>query len=220
MFAFVAASGVVLAAYYALRLYQRTMHGRKPERVESRDLGLRDGLVLAPLVACIVALAFYPQLILQRTDDSADGGGGRRERSDTRLGLGAPRTAMTFNAPDIDYAGLSPIIALTAGICVVLLAGVFDRLKSAVPLLTLTTLGAAAGLFIWQWGERKDLVAGALRLDELAVAVALIAIFAAAVTVLLSIREPAVEQARERRVPHPAARLGARDGACWPRPRT
>ncbi len=71
VFAFVAASGIVLSAYYALRLYQRTMHGQKPDRVESRDLGLRDGLVLAPLVACIVALAFYPQLILHRTDDSA-----------------------------------------------------------------------------------------------------------------------------------------------------
>jgi NADH-quinone oxidoreductase subunit N len=102
---------------------------------------------------------------------------------------------MSFNAPEIDYAGISPIIALTAGICVVLIAGVFDRVKAAVPLLTLTTLGAAAGLNIWQWGEREDLVAGALRLDELAVAVALIAILAATVTVLLSIGEPAVEQA-------------------------
>src|SRR5213594_1345252 len=103
---------------------------------------------------------------------------------------------MSFQAPTIDYAGLSPIIALTAGICVVLIAGVAGRAQRAVPLLTLTTLGTAAGLLIWQWGEREDLVAGALRLDELAVAVALIAIFAAAVTVLLSIREPAVEQAR------------------------
>jgi NADH-quinone oxidoreductase subunit M len=71
VFAFVAAAGVVLAGYYGLRLFQRTMHGEKPERVDSRDIGLRDGLVLAPLVACIVALAFYPQLILERTDASA-----------------------------------------------------------------------------------------------------------------------------------------------------
>ena len=28
---------------------------------------------------------------------------------------------MTFTAPHIDYAGLSPVIALTAGICAVLL---------------------------------------------------------------------------------------------------
>ena len=30
---------------------------------------------------------------------------------------------MSFTAPEVDYAGLSPVIALTAGICVVLLAG-------------------------------------------------------------------------------------------------
>ncbi|MGH2981947.1 MAG: complex I subunit 4 family protein, partial [Solirubrobacterales bacterium] len=70
VFAFVAGAGVVLAAYYALRLFQRAMHNDKPG-TGSRELGLRDGLVLAPLVACIVALAFYPQLILQRTDESA-----------------------------------------------------------------------------------------------------------------------------------------------------
>jgi NADH-quinone oxidoreductase subunit N len=102
---------------------------------------------------------------------------------------------VTFTAPEIDYAALSPIFALTAGICVVLMSAVFSPLKRAAPPLTLTTLGTAAGLYIWQWGEREDLVAGALRLDELGIAVALIAILAAAVTVLLSIREPAAEQA-------------------------
>jgi NADH-quinone oxidoreductase subunit N len=101
---------------------------------------------------------------------------------------------MTFNAPDVDYAALAPIFAITAGICVVLMTAVFAPLRRAAPLLTLTTLGTAAGLYIWQWGERKDLVAGALRIDELAVAVALIAILSAAVAVLLSLREPAVAQ--------------------------
>ena len=38
-----------------------------------------------------------------------------------------------FHAPHIDYAGLSPVIALTAGICVVLLAGVFEPLRRATP---------------------------------------------------------------------------------------
>jgi len=70
VFAFVAISGVAMSAYYALRLYQRTMHNRKPEGVASRELSLRDGLVLAPLVLCIVGLALYPQLILHRTDPS------------------------------------------------------------------------------------------------------------------------------------------------------
>jgi NADH-quinone oxidoreductase subunit M len=71
VYALVAGAGAVLAAYYALRLYQRTMHNRKPESIESRDLGWRDAAVLVPLVGCIVALAFYPQLVLKRTDESA-----------------------------------------------------------------------------------------------------------------------------------------------------
>ncbi len=43
------------------------MHNRKPDGVASREIGLRDGVVLAPLVLCILALALYPQLILHRT---------------------------------------------------------------------------------------------------------------------------------------------------------
>ncbi len=70
VFAFVAISGVAMSAYYALRLYQRTMHNRKPEGIASREIGLRDGLVLVPLVLCIIGLALYPQLILKRTDTS------------------------------------------------------------------------------------------------------------------------------------------------------
>ncbi|HET7054576.1 MAG TPA: NADH-quinone oxidoreductase subunit M [Solirubrobacterales bacterium] len=70
VFAFVAISGVAMSAYYALRLYQRTMHNRRPDGIASRELSLGDGLVLAPLVLCIVGLAFYPQLILHRTDPS------------------------------------------------------------------------------------------------------------------------------------------------------
>jgi NADH-quinone oxidoreductase subunit M len=68
VFAFIAISGVAMSAYYALRLYQRTMHNRKPDGVASREIGWRDGIVLAPLALCILGLALYPQLILHRTD--------------------------------------------------------------------------------------------------------------------------------------------------------
>jgi NADH-quinone oxidoreductase subunit N len=105
---------------------------------------------------------------------------------------------MTFDAPDIDYAGLSPVLALTVGICVVLLGGLLDRRQGGrwiASYLSLATLAIAAGLCVWQWGQRENLVAGALRLDELALAGALIAIGSAAVCVVLSIREPAAERA-------------------------
>jgi NADH-quinone oxidoreductase subunit M len=70
VFAIVAISGVAMSAYYALRLYQRTMHNRQTEGVLSREINWRDGAVLAPLVLCILGLALYPQLILSRTDPS------------------------------------------------------------------------------------------------------------------------------------------------------
>jgi NADH-quinone oxidoreductase subunit M len=68
VYALVAAVGVVMAAYYALRLFQRTMHNRTRVEVESREIGALDALVLGPLVACIVGLALYPGLILGRSD--------------------------------------------------------------------------------------------------------------------------------------------------------
>jgi NADH-quinone oxidoreductase subunit N len=101
---------------------------------------------------------------------------------------------MTFNAPHIDYAGLSPVIALTVGVCVVLLTAVFRPLRRTAPGLTLLTLAATAGLLIWQWNESKDLVSGTLRLDDLAISISLIAILTASFAVFLSVREPASEQ--------------------------
>jgi NADH-quinone oxidoreductase subunit M len=81
-YAIVATVGTVLAAYYAIRLFQRTMHNRKPEGIESREISLRDGAVLVPLVACIVALALYPQLILKRTDTAFVPGGASVETTE------------------------------------------------------------------------------------------------------------------------------------------
>jgi NADH-quinone oxidoreductase subunit M len=70
VFAVIAISGVAMSAYYALRLYQGTMHNRQPEGLLSREIGWRDAIVLVPLVLCILALALYPQLILKRTNPS------------------------------------------------------------------------------------------------------------------------------------------------------
>jgi NADH-quinone oxidoreductase subunit N len=100
-----------------------------------------------------------------------------------------------FSAPSMDYAGLSPVIALSVGICVVLLTAAFRPLRRSAPWLAMLTLAATAGLLIWQWDESKSLVSGALRLDDLAIAITLIALLAAAFAVLLSVRDTAVEDA-------------------------
>ncbi|HEX3561507.1 MAG TPA: NADH-quinone oxidoreductase subunit M [Solirubrobacterales bacterium] len=70
VYAFIAAIGIALSAYYALRLYQHAMHNRKPDGIESREVGLLDGTVITGLVACVVALALYPGLILHRAEHS------------------------------------------------------------------------------------------------------------------------------------------------------
>jgi NADH-quinone oxidoreductase subunit M len=95
VFAIVAISGVAMSAYYALRLYQRTMHNRLPDGALSREIGLRDGLVLAPLVLCIVALAFYPQLILKRTDTAV------RQSVAATIDGEAPEGKLAAKVPDV-----------------------------------------------------------------------------------------------------------------------
>jgi len=68
--AVIASSGVVLAAFYALRMYQRTMHNPLPEGADSREISVRDAVAVVPLVICVVVLAFAPQLIMGGTGDS------------------------------------------------------------------------------------------------------------------------------------------------------
>ena len=58
----------MLASVYTLRLFIRAMHNRQVEGAESREISVRDGLVLVPLVLAILALALYPQLPLERSE--------------------------------------------------------------------------------------------------------------------------------------------------------
>ena len=70
--AIIASVGVAMAAYYALRMYQRTMHNPLPEGVDSREISLRDALIVAPMVLIIVVLAFCPQIVLGDTSPAVD----------------------------------------------------------------------------------------------------------------------------------------------------
>jgi NADH-quinone oxidoreductase subunit M len=62
---------VVGASVYALRLFIRSMHNRVGPEVRSHEIGLRDGLVLTPLIGAILFLALYPQPALKRSERSA-----------------------------------------------------------------------------------------------------------------------------------------------------
>jgi NADH-quinone oxidoreductase subunit N len=100
-----------------------------------------------------------------------------------------------FNAPHVDYAATAPVIALTVGLVVILMSGVFRTTRRWAPGLAVMTLAATAGLLLWHWNDRIDLISGALRVDNLAISISLIAIASAFTTILLSIRERAAEEA-------------------------
>jgi len=100
--------------------------------------------------------------------------------------------------PEIDWAGLSPLVAVFGGALVVLLLGlVVSRAarETAVPLLSIAALVIAIGLAVSQWGEREDLIAGALRLDELTLILTILFCVAGIATVVLSWRHLAPREA-------------------------
>ncbi len=70
VFAIVASAGVVLAAVYMIRLYQRSMHNPPAPGATSREMSFADGAVIVPIVAVILFLALYPQFVLERSEDS------------------------------------------------------------------------------------------------------------------------------------------------------
>jgi NADH-quinone oxidoreductase subunit N len=107
-------------------------------------------------------------------------------------------TATHLKGPHVDFAGLSPLIALLGGAVIVLLVGLLGSRwirEHVVPTLSLAALGAGAGLTIWQWNAQKSIVAGALRIDDLSLALNFILLVGGAAAVLLAWRSRAAHEA-------------------------
>jgi NADH-quinone oxidoreductase subunit M len=67
----VAATGVILAALYLLWAYQRVFHGEPDEDNKNfRELTLKEGLVLLPMIAAIFFCGIYPKPMLDRIEPS------------------------------------------------------------------------------------------------------------------------------------------------------
>jgi NADH-quinone oxidoreductase subunit M len=72
--AFLATTGVVLSACYALWLYRRVIFGQleKPSLAGLLDLSLREKIILVPLVLLTILFGVYPQPILDVTAASVE----------------------------------------------------------------------------------------------------------------------------------------------------
>ncbi len=69
----VATSGVIFAAAYLLWALERMLFGKitSSDNSKMRDLGVRELLVLGPLIACILWVGLYPAPVLKRVEASA-----------------------------------------------------------------------------------------------------------------------------------------------------
>ncbi|HZO79653.1 MAG TPA: NADH-quinone oxidoreductase subunit N [Solirubrobacteraceae bacterium] len=102
-----------------------------------------------------------------------------------------------IHGPAIDYAGLSPFIALAAGGIVVLMIGLFRPAvirARVVPALTVVTLGTALGLEIGFFHHHASIISGALEIDGLALVLDMVFAVAALAAVFLSVGSRAPEQ--------------------------
>jgi NADH-quinone oxidoreductase subunit N len=106
--------------------------------------------------------------------------------------------ATQTKGPHIDWAGLSPFLALTIGSLAVLLVGLlrpsFVR-ERIVPLLTIVTLGVTIGFAISRFNHRAEIISKALVVDDLALTLDLIFAVAALAVVMLSFRARAPSSA-------------------------
>jgi NADH-quinone oxidoreductase subunit N len=107
-------------------------------------------------------------------------------------------SAAKIAGPHINWAGLSPLVAVLGGALVALMLGLLRSRavrERLVPGLSIASLLIAIALSIWQWGERSDLVAGALRLDELTLSLTVVLCVAGIVAIVLSWRHVAPREA-------------------------
>ncbi len=101
-------------------------------------------------------------------------------------------------APHIDWAAISPLVALAAGAVIVLLAGLLrSRVArtAVVPALTVTALGAAIGLAVWQWDTDELVIAGALKIDPLTLGLTILCCAGAIAATAMAVGSDAVEDA-------------------------
>ncbi len=101
--------------------------------------------------------------------------------------------------PVIDYQGLSPLFATAGGAVVVLMAGLFSPRfvqRALVPALAAVALLAAIGLTVWVWepGDTKPIIEGALAIDTLATSAWVIFFVAGLATIVLSLRSEGMRE--------------------------
>jgi NADH-quinone oxidoreductase subunit N len=102
------------------------------------------------------------------------------------------------HGPHVDFAAISPLIALSAGAVIVLMAGLMrSRVvrTGVVPALTVASLGAAIGLAVWQWDTHEPVIAGAMAIDSLTLGLTILFCTGAIAATAMAVGSDAAEDA-------------------------
>ena len=106
--------------------------------------------------------------------------------------------AAHIKGPHVDWASLSPLVALAAGALIVLLAGLAssNAIRSKlVPLLSIVTLVVAIVLEAARFHHQHQIISGALSMDDLSFTLDMIFSVSAIAAVVLSLRSEAASDA-------------------------
>ena len=114
VFAIIAATGVIFAAYYMLPMVQRVLFNKldKEENRGFSDLSRREMWVLGPLVALMIWIGVQPGPILRRMEPSVQAVLERVE--DARIGAAPDSAGATFAAESVEAPGPAEAAAAPA----------------------------------------------------------------------------------------------------------
>ncbi len=195
--AFLATTGIILSAAYALYLYRRIIFG-KLEKASLKfitDLTWREVAVMTPLVALTIFFGFYPAPILDASAVSVDAliksyhaslaaaeQAGLRRNSLLRL-EGSTSVLETLN---LDIA--LPELILSCGAMALLMLGVATKRERGELVLWLAILILiVAGIFVARGEGTVTLFAGSFIVDPYARVLKLLTLTGAAAALLMSI---------------------------------
>ena len=147
--AFLATTGVILSAAYALWLYRRIIFGKleKASLKSIADLTWREAAVMTPLVVLTILFGFYPAPVLDVSATLGRSPDQGLQRKPCRGRAGAARFGAVGSARHVPRSTISmstlPEIILASGAMALLMLGVFTRKaqRRAYPLAR----GAAVG---------------------------------------------------------------------------
>jgi NADH-quinone oxidoreductase subunit N len=102
-----------------------------------------------------------------------------------------------FTKPEIDWMGLSPVLAVLGGATIILMVALNSSRfvqRVLVPVLAIVALGTAIGLAVanWEVGDNTPIVTGALAIDTLAYSIAILCCATGILAVLLSLRSDTI----------------------------